>query len=257
MYPNVQGSQAFLPLSRILARLVLSIWPGLHMQHREFADIRWLFREDVLPDDNARPNNIFFARIGVKLFFSIPEKATIPIQTHTSAWRPQVAWSKGMMSDDKDTPSSNDPFEKQKSYNLTCSDTKLSRNDVKSHFKYIWSNQMVLLTKKTETSLNNKGYCRRKLEYCGRKPMRKPRYNALNINIYCIHKRRAFSNTICIDMPHDIWFGLIHLISMVIRLGIWNLAILVVNQNKWCCIWRPYTSSTAQSGGRNFKDRKL
>ena len=63
---------------------------------------------------------------------------------------------------------------------------------------------MVLLTKKTETYQNNKGYCRRKLEYCGRKPMRKPRYNALNINIYCIHKRRAFSNTICIDMPHDI-----------------------------------------------------
>ena len=91
--------------------------------------------------------------------------------------------------------------------------------------------------RKNETSLNNKGYCRRKLGYCGRKPMRKPRYNALNINIYCIHKRRAFSNTICIDMPHDIWFGLIHLISMVIRLGIWNLAILVVNQNKWCCIW--------------------
>ena len=68
MYPNVQGSQVFLPRSRILARLVLSIWPGLHMQHRKFADIRWLFREDVLPDDNARPNNIFLPELGSNYF---------------------------------------------------------------------------------------------------------------------------------------------------------------------------------------------
>lgn len=147
MYPNVQGSQVFLPRSRILARLVLSIWPGLHMQHRKFADIRWLFREDVLPDDNARPNNIFLPELGSNYFSAFLKRLLYQFRPTLLLGGPRLHGARGWCRMIRILRQAMTRL-RNKNHNLTCSDTKLSRNDVKSHFKYIWSNQMVLLTKK-------------------------------------------------------------------------------------------------------------